>query len=71
MIQVSAIRDMKDVAAMPNTGLDIWQRFDDVVVLNAVHRLRMIDDPKMTKNDNTMHWPCAGWKLCDVYVMPR
>ena len=41
-----ATGEMKDAAAMSNTGLHIWQHFDDVVVLNAVHRLRMIDDPQ-------------------------
>ena len=38
-------KDMQEVAAMSNSGLDIWQKIDDVIVLNAVHRLRMIEFP--------------------------
>ena len=37
--------DMQEAAAMSNTGLDIWQQFDDVIVLSSVHRLRMVENP--------------------------
>ena len=37
--------DMQEAAAMSNTGLDIWQQFDDVIVLSSVHRLRMVGNP--------------------------
>ena len=34
-----------EAAALSNVGLDIWQHFDDVIVLTAVHRLRTIESP--------------------------
>ena len=37
--------DGSEAASLSNVGLDLWQTFDEVVVLTAVHRLRTIDQP--------------------------
>ena len=58
-----ATAEGSEAAALSNVGLDLWNTFDEVIVLSAVHRLRTVDQPS-TDAEHEYNALALRWVHC-------